>query len=106
MEDNSDYYSINQDQQKASPFVTKNNASKEKTNVAIISIAASTCLAILKLVVGLSTNSLGILSESLHSGLDIIAAIMTLYAIRMMIRPPDLSYTYGYAKVESIASLS
>jgi cation diffusion facilitator family transporter len=106
VEDNSDYYSIDQDQQKVSPLVTKSNASKEKTNVAIISIAASTCLTILKLVVGLSTNSLGILSESLHSGLDIIAAIMTLYAIRMMIRPPDLSYTYGYAKVESIASLS
>ena len=107
MEDNSDYYRRDQHEQKTSPsFVTKTNASKEKTNIAIISIAASACLAILKLTIGLSTNSLGILSESLHSGLDIIAAMMTLYAIRMMIRPPDLSYTYGYAKVESIASLA
>src|SRR5206468_3739785 len=97
----------NQHQLITSPtYVTKTNASKEKTNIAIISIVASASLAILKLAIGLSTNSLGILSESLHSGLDIIAAIMTLYAIRMIIRPPDLSYTYGYAKVESIASLS
>ena len=89
MEDNSDYYRRDQHEQKTSPsFVTKTNASKEKTNIAILSIAASTGLTILKLIVGVSTNSLGILSESLHSGHDTIWALMTLYAIRMAIRPP------------------
>ena len=42
----------------------------------------------------------------MHSGLDFIAALMTLYAIRIVIRPPDTKYTYGYAKFESISSLA
>jgi len=87
-------------------IVTKDNAHSEKVKVAAISIVASASLAILKVVIGLSTNSLGILSESFHSGLDTISALMTLYAIGMAIRPPDLSYTYGYAKIESISSLA
>jgi cation diffusion facilitator family transporter len=102
--DNSDNHDkIYEDKQKSASIA---HATNEKVKVAITSIAASAGLTILKLIVGVSTNSLGILSESFHSGLDIIAALMTLYAIRMAIRPPDLSYTYGYAKVESIASLT
>ena len=104
MVDNSDHHDkIYEDKQKAASIA---HATDEKVKVAIISIAASTGLTILKLIVGVSTNSLGILSESFHSGLDTIGALMTLYAIRMAIRPPDLNYTYGYAKVESIASLT
>jgi cation diffusion facilitator family transporter len=103
----SDHYKIHEDKQETgASVITKTNAQNEKVKVATISIAASASLAILKLVIGFYTNSLGILSESFHSGLDTIAALMTLYAIRMAIRPPDLSYTYGYAKIESIASLT
>ena len=83
----------------------KTNSLEEKVRVAITSIIASASLALLKLVVGLSTNSLGIISESLHSGLDFVAAMMTLYAVRIVMRPRDLKYTYGYAKFESISSL-
>jgi cation diffusion facilitator family transporter len=83
----------------------KTNSLEEKVRVAITSIIASASLALLKLVVGLSTNSLGILSESLHSGLDFVAAMMTLYAVSIVMRPRDLKYTYGYAKFESISSL-
>lgn len=79
---------------------------EEKVRVAIISIIASASLTILKFAIGSWTNSLGILSESMHSGLDFIAALMTLYAIRIVIRPPDTKYTYGYAKFESISSLA
>jgi cation diffusion facilitator family transporter len=79
---------------------------EEKLRVAVTSVIASASLAVLKFVVGLSTNSLGILSESLHSGLDFGAAMMTLYAVRIVMRPRDLKYTYGYAKFESISSLS
>jgi len=42
----------------------------------------------------------------LHSGLDVIAAVMTYQAVKMAMRPPDIRYTYGYAKYESIASLA
>jgi cation diffusion facilitator family transporter len=89
-------------------FMKKRKGSEleEKVRVAITSILASASLTILKFVVGLSTNSLGILSESLHSGLDFIAALMTFYAVRTVMRPPDLRYTYGYAKFESISSLA
>ena len=71
---------------------------EEKVRVAVISIIASASLTILKFAIGSWTNSLGILSESMHSGLDFIAALMTLYAIRIVVRPPDTKYTYGYAK--------
>lgn len=83
----------------------KTGSMEEKLRVAITSIIASASLTILKFVVGYSTNSLGILSESLHSGLDFVAAMMTLYAVRIMMRPRDFKYTYGYAKFESVSSL-
>jgi len=79
---------------------------KEKTKIALISIIASASLALFKFVIAQMTGSLAILSEALHSGLDIMAAIMTLYAIRMVIRPPDLEHPYGYAKFESLTSLA
>lgn len=84
----------------------KDKENREKLKVAIFSIVASLGLTIFKLVVAFFTNSLGILAEGLHSGLDVIAAMMTFYAIRMVIRPADIKYTYGYAKYESVSSLS
>jgi cation diffusion facilitator family transporter len=79
---------------------------REKTRIAVISIVASATLALSKFIVAMVTGSLAILSEALHSGLDIMAAIMTLYAIRMAMRPPDLDHNYGYAKFESMTSLA
>jgi len=81
------------------------NAYREKRTVALVSVIVSVALATTKLLIGYSTNSLGILSEAMHAGLDVIAALMTLYAIRIVIRPPDVRFTYGYAKVESLSSL-
>ena len=81
------------------------NAYREKRTVALASVIASVGLAATKFVIGYSTNSLGIFSEAMHSGLDVIAALMTLYAIRIVIRPPDARFTYGYAKIESFSSL-
>jgi cation diffusion facilitator family transporter len=89
-----------------STLLKQKNPLEEKVRIAITSIIASASLTVLKFVIGFSTNSLGILSESMHSGLDFIAALMTFYAIRIVMRPPDLKYTYGYAKYESIVSLS
>ncbi len=78
---------------------------KEKINVAITSIIASLALTVSKIIIALLTNSLGILSEGMHSGLDVLAATMTLYAIRMAGKPPDPEHHYGYAKFESLTSL-
>ncbi len=81
------------------------NGYKEKRTIALVSVVASAGLALTKLAIGYSTNSLGILSEALHSGLDLIAVLMTLYAVTIVIRPPDLNFTYGYGKIESLSSL-
>src|SRR5215204_2825243 len=83
-----------------------NLAFKEKKRIVITSLIASAILAILKLIIGFYTNSLGILSESFHSGLDVLAALMTYYAIRIVIKPTDSKFTYGYAKIESLSSLA
>jgi cation diffusion facilitator family transporter len=80
-------------------------AYKEKIRVAITSIIASSSLTISKFIIAILTNSLGLLSEGMHSGLDVLAALMTLYAIRISRKPPDPEHNYGYAKFESLTSL-
>jgi cation diffusion facilitator family transporter len=59
----------------------------------------------MKLVVGLATGSLGILSEAAHSGLDLAAAAVTLLAVRISGRPASERYTYGHGKVENLSAL-
>lgn len=58
-----------------------------------------------KFVVGLLTGSLGILAEAAHSALDLIAALMTLFAVRISARPPDRTHLYGHGKVENVSAL-
>jgi cation diffusion facilitator family transporter len=79
--------------------------SKEKSNVALSSIIAALFMTGGKLVVGLMTGSLGILSEAMHSGLDLIAAIMTFFAVRFADRPADADHNYGHGKIENLSAL-
>ena len=58
-----------------------------------------------KLVVGLLTGSLGILSEALHSGLDLIAAVITLFAVKIADLPADDEHNYGHGKIENLSAL-
>ena len=78
---------------------------REKVGVALASLAAAVVLTLLKLIVGWSTNSLGILSEAAHSALDLLAAGMTLWAIRIASRPADRQFTYGHGKFETLSAL-
>jgi cation diffusion facilitator family transporter len=80
-------------------------AEKEKRDAALSSVVAAIFLTALKLVVGLMTGSLGILAEAAHSGLDLIAALVTFFAVRIADRPPDEQYRYGYGKVENLSAL-
>ena len=80
-------------------------SSSEKQQVALISMLASAVLAAAKLMAGLFTGSLGILSEAIHSVLDFGATIITWFAIRWSDQPPDDEHHYGHAKIESIAAL-
>lgn len=76
-----------------------------KERVALFSVVAAVLLTVTKLIVGYVTNSLGIISEALHSSIDLIAAVMTLVAVRASARPPDDEHMYGHEKVESLSSL-
>ncbi len=80
-------------------------ADREKSRAAVTSVAAAILLTGLKLVVGLLTGSLGILAEAAHSGLDLAAALMTFFAVRIAAKPPDAHHTYGHGKVENLSAL-
>lgn len=81
------------------------NAEKEKKRAASSSVGAAVLLTVMKLVVGIITGSLGILSEAAHSGLDLIAALVTYFAVRFSGRPPDADHQYGHGKVENLSAL-
>ena len=83
----------------------RQHAAKDKKWVALLSVFAAIGLTSMKLVVGLLTDSLGILSEAAHSGLDLVAAMVTYFAVRISGRPADPRYTYGYGKVENLSTL-
>ncbi len=80
-------------------------AENEKRSAAFSSVVAAVLLTVLKLVVGLLTGSLGILSEAAHSGLDLVAALVTFFAVRVSDRPPDADHPYGHGKVENLSAL-
>lgn len=80
-------------------------AEREKRLVALSSVLAAIFLTTFKIVIGLLTNSLGILSEAAHSGLDLIAAAVTFFAVRVSDRPPDQEHPYGHGKVENLSAL-
>jgi cation diffusion facilitator family transporter len=80
-------------------------AAREKKAVALSSVIAAVFLTGFKAIVGVSTASLGILAEALHSALDLAAAAMTYAAVRIADRPPDESHPYGHGKVESFSAL-
>src|SRR5205823_9213801 len=77
---------------------------REKRAVALNSLLAAMLITSLKLVVGLATASLGILSEAAHSGLDLIAAAVTLFSVRVSDLPADADHQYGHGKVENFSA--
>ncbi len=76
---------------------------KEKT--ALMSLFSCLLLTLLKLFAGLYTNSLALLSEALHSGLDLVSSGMTWLAVRFAKRPADQDHLYGHARMENISAL-
>jgi cation diffusion facilitator family transporter len=70
-----------------------------------MSIAAACVLIAVKLVTGLATHSLGLLSEAAHSGTDLVAALLTFYAVGVAVRPADTGHAYGHGKAEHLAAL-
>ncbi|MGZ9112783.1 MAG: cation diffusion facilitator family transporter, partial [Rhodoplanes sp.] len=78
----------------------------KKEKVAAVSALASGSLAAAKFVVGVAIGSLALISDALHSLIDLGATLITWYAVRISDRPPDKEHHYGHGKVESIAALA
>jgi cation diffusion facilitator family transporter len=72
---------------------------------ALISVVAACVLIALKLGTGLATGSLGLVSEAVHSGTDLVAALLTLFAVGVAVRPADRGHAYGHGKAEHLAAL-
>ena len=76
-----------------------------KTRVAAISIIASASMAIIKLIVGIAIGSLALISEALHSSVDLVATIVTWFVVRVSDLPADNEHHYGHGKIESLSAL-
>jgi cation diffusion facilitator family transporter len=75
-----------------------------KRSAALASVLAALAITLLKLITGLFTGSLGMLSEAAHSGIDLIAAAITLFSVNVSDRPADEDHNYGHGKVESLSA--
>jgi cation diffusion facilitator family transporter len=77
----------------------------DKIKVAALSIGSNTVLTIGKLAVGLSINSVSVISEAFHSGLDLAASVIAFAAVRKSSKPADERHNYGHGKVENLSSI-
>src|ERR1700730_5555155 len=78
----------------------------EKRSAARGSLIAAFCVTVLKLMAGLMTGSLAMLSEAAHSGIDLMASLLTFFSIRVSDKPADEDHTYGHAKAENLAAFA
>jgi len=81
------------------------NAQQEKRSAALSSVIFAIGLTTFKIIVGILTNSLGILAEAAHSALDLAAALMTFFAVHMADKPADKEHNFGHGKIENLSAL-
>ena len=81
-------------------------AAHARRRSALFSVAAAVFLVALKLATGLATGSLAFLAEAAHSATDLVAALLTLLAVRVAVRPPDEEHQYGHGKAEHLGALA
>jgi cation diffusion facilitator family transporter len=73
---------------------------------ALVSVVAAAVLVALKLTVGLAVHSLGLVSEAIHSGTALVAALLTFFAVGVAVRPADPGHQYGHDKAEHLSALA
>jgi cation diffusion facilitator family transporter len=78
---------------------------REKERVARLSVASNTLLVLLKLAVGLAIGSVAIVAEAVHSGIDLVAAVIAFFAVRASARPPDAEHAFGHGSYEDLSGL-
>lgn len=74
-----------------------------KTSVATLSVASNGLLTVGKIVVGLMSGSVSIVSEGVHSGIDLLASVIALFAVRESAKPADTRHAYGHGKIENVS---
>jgi cation diffusion facilitator family transporter len=79
------------------------DAQRKKTTVAMLSVLSNTVLIVFKLIVGLLIGSVSVISEAIHSGVDLVAAIIALFAVSKSSIPADEDHPFGHGKVENIS---
>jgi len=85
--------------------VTETAGARARQRTAAVSVAAAVFLVAIKLVTGLATGSLAFIAEAAHSATDLVAALLTFFAVRVAVRPPDREHHYGHGKAEHLAAL-
>src|ERR1700723_4341127 len=83
---------------------TEEQAVREKKLAALGSVGSAVVLVSLKAFLAIATGSLGILSELMHSVLDLVAAVITYLSVRVADKPADADHLYGHGKVESFSA--
>ncbi|HWT92933.1 MAG TPA: cation diffusion facilitator family transporter [Solirubrobacteraceae bacterium] len=78
---------------------------RAQQRIALLSVGAAIFLVALKLGAGLASGSLALIAEAAHSGTDLVAALLTLFAVRIAARPADDTHNYGHGKAEHLAAL-
>jgi len=76
-----------------------------KVSIARLSILSNSVLIVLKLVVGIISGSVSIISEAIHSAMDLVAAIIAFLSVRVSDNPPDSRHPYGHGKIENISGV-
>lgn len=81
------------------------HARHHRIQAATLALAATFILTNVKMIVAVYTHSVGVLSEAIHSGLDLLSSLVTFFVVRAAVRPADLDHPFGHGKIESISAL-
>ena len=90
----------------APPSHASDPIQRAKSRVATLSVVSNSLLVIAKLVIGISIHSVSVISEAVHSGVDLIASVIALAAVRVAHAPADDDHPYGYGKVENVSGVA
>jgi len=74
-----------------------------KSAVALLSVASNATLVLLKIGVGVAIHSVSVISEAIHSGVDLVAACIALFAVRSSAKPADDRHPFGHGKIENVS---
>ncbi|MHB8945748.1 MAG: cation diffusion facilitator family transporter, partial [Bacillota bacterium] len=77
----------------------------QRVSTARLSVVSNTLLVVMKLIVGLMMGSVSVISEAIHSGLDLAAALIAFFSLKQAAKPPDQVHRYGHGKIENVSGV-